>query len=113
MIEIVVNLCQNAVEALAESEGTLKITVKSTVTKGRDCLLLRIKDTGTGMKKKYRSRLGERGHSSGGEGLGLASWLAKTYVEKQGGTIGWNSKAGKGTTVSIVLPADDPTPPSQ
>ena len=46
---------------------------------------------------KARSRL------MGGAGLGLA--IAKWIAESHGGTIGIESGAGRGTTVTVELPA--------
>jgi signal transduction histidine kinase len=45
-----------------------------------------------------------RARSTGGSGLGLA--ICKAAVEKSGGTIRLSSEPGRGTTVSLRLPAD-------
>lgn len=67
-------------------------------------------DTGIGMSEEFQQRMFEpftqenAGARSvyGGTGLGMS--IAKSLVDKMGGTIGVESKQGVGTTYTITLP---------
>jgi signal transduction histidine kinase len=49
-----------------------------------------------------RHSTGDYGYCKRGMGLGLA--IVKKFVEMHGGTIGFESRPGEGTTFRIVLP---------
>ncbi len=71
-------------------------------------IVIKVQDTGIGISsedqkhlftKFYRSR-----NSAAIQGTGLGLVICKKIVEKHGGTIGVESKVGKGTTMTIKLP---------
>jgi signal transduction histidine kinase len=71
---------------------------------------LQITDTGYGIPSSEQQRLFERffrsttasANNVPGTGLGLT--IAKTIIERHGGSIGFESTEGKGTTFTISLP---------
>lgn len=73
-------------------------------------LSIKVSDTGIGMKKEQVNNLFqiETNKSSvgtaGEKGVGLGLLLVKEFVEKNGGSIGVNSKLGFGTTFRFSLP---------
>jgi signal transduction histidine kinase len=67
--------------------------------------VFRCADTGHGIPPEIASRVFEEfvtHGKAGGTGLGLA--LSKRIVEEHGGTIGFESDPGKGTTFTVRLP---------
>jgi signal transduction histidine kinase len=105
---IISNLVNNAVEAF-ESGG--RVTIE--LAKAGDKILLKIGDTGKGIPAAILAKLGQKGEThgkAGGTGLGL--YHARTSVESWGGKLDIHSVVGKGTTVTIELPAIDSTSPS-
>jgi heavy metal sensor kinase len=72
--------------------------------------VLTVRDTGEGIPEEHRAQLFERfyradkarSRATGGSGLGLA--IAKAVVEAHGGTIGFDSTVGKGSTFWVRLP---------
>jgi PAS domain S-box-containing protein len=73
--------------------------------------IIKISDQGIGIPPEDLSRLFEpfnRGSNVGGiQGTGLGLAIAKQAVELHGGTINVESNLGKGTTFTIMLPAED------
>ncbi len=75
-----------------------------------DYVVIRISDTGSGISEENLPFIFERTFTTSkartpektGSGLGLS--IAKTIVEKHGGTISCTSKYGKGTSFCISLP---------
>jgi len=71
-----------------------------------------VSDNGTGIteemqKKIFKTEIGSSSNGTSGEaGTGLGLLLCKEMVEMHGGIISFNSEPGKGTTVTIELPAD-------
>ena len=86
-------------------------TVCSNVIDRNDHYLFQITDDGTGMTEETQKNLFQldiKTHSSPGtqaeSGTGLGLILCKEFIEKNGGTIGADSKQGKGATFWFTLP---------
>jgi two-component system CheB/CheR fusion protein len=94
-----------------------KIWIRSDVTDG-NALRLQVIDTGVGIEPEHLPRLfqhferGEAKHRYEYTGLGLGLAIARSLLQRMGGTI-WAASDGKdkGTTLTIVLPTCDPPPP--
>jgi signal transduction histidine kinase len=104
------NLVGNAVNYTPKGN----IWVSTQVDTTADCLCLRVKDTGFGIKDEDKPHLFERfyrGAQAGqstipGTGLGLA--ITKEIIEGHGGTIELESALGEGTTFTVTLPLGKP-----
>jgi len=94
------NLMLNAIEAMPDG-GTLSIDVKQS----DKTLQLEITDTGHGISEDEAKKIFEPFYTTKEQGLGLGMPYAKKIVDQHGGTISLSSQPGKGTTISIVLPA--------
>jgi PAS domain S-box-containing protein len=102
--QILFNLLDNAVKFSKEEGGTVTITTKKT----DDIAEISVSDTGVGIKEEDIGKLFtkfqqlETGRKIGGTGLGLA--ISKQLVELHRGTITAESKFGKGSTFTFLLP---------
>ena len=102
------NLLDNARKATPEG-GTIVLTGRAK----EDGYLIQVSDTGRGIPAEELSRITEpfymvdksRARAQGGAGLGLA--LCRDIVELHGGTLGFESVPGQGTTASIHLRGGD------
>ena len=74
-----------------------------------DRVEVEVADTGTGMPDQVRQRIFEPFYTTKGvgKGMGLGLHIAKTEVERHGGTISVESQVGVGTRFKVVLPAHD------
>ncbi len=98
---VISNLVNNSVEAMG-SEGTVSVLLSRLDGK----ILIDIKDDGRGIPAEVLATLGRKGGThgkTGGTGLGL--YHARTSVEGWGGSLKMGSEVGKGTVVTIILPA--------
>jgi len=98
--EVMINLLNNSREAMPQG-GTVLIT--SSLSKGR--VKLEIKDSGIGMDDKTMSRLFEPFFTTKEKGTGLGLSVCYGIVQAHNGELKITSKPGRGTTVSIILPA--------
>jgi two-component system cell cycle sensor histidine kinase PleC len=104
--QILINILANAVKFTPEG-GKVTIAAKKT----GDTIELSIRDTGIGIPPRDIEKLGrpfaqvenQFTKSKGGSGLGLA--ISRSLVELHGGSLRIASELGKGTTVTVALPA--------
>ena len=98
------NLARNALEAMPEG-GRFSLSIER---EGPE-LLFRAQDNGPGIPEDIAGRLFESFVTSGkvnGTGLGLA--IVKRIAQEHGGTVGFKTRAGKGTTFELRIPAGAP-----
>jgi signal transduction histidine kinase len=108
MTQILVNLLSNAIKFTAPG-GMVRLNVRP----GPDgAIILRVEDTGIGMSaEQIPIALAPFGQIDAGldrkyDGVGLGLPLTKRLVELHGGRIDIDSEPGKGTAVSVHLPAE-------
>ena len=103
----VLNLLINAVQAM-EGGGQLVVRTRAAGLG----VLLELIDTGPGMDAETLGKVFRAFYTTkqGGSGLGLPT--ARKIVEAHGGTIDVESAPGRGTKVTIWLPAPPRLPPS-
>jgi two-component system NtrC family sensor kinase len=113
LYRVFVNLVANALEATGPGG---RLTLRAGWADAADAPLaarrrggdrgvkVEIEDTGCGIATSDRDRVFHPFYTTreGGTGLGLA--LAHKIVEDHGGSIGFRSAEGRGTTFTIVLP---------
>lgn len=101
--KVLLNLVLNAGEAM-NGKGQLRITAQQF----NGTSMFTVSDTGCGMSNEFlRRSLFRPFQTTKKNGLGIGMFQCKAIVEAHGGKINVTSEAGKGTTVQVVLPAND------
>jgi signal transduction histidine kinase len=103
MARAIHNLARNAIEALAETGGTLTVSAGLDPEDG-ESLVVSVSDTGPGIPPEVEGRLFQSfvtAGKRGGTGLGLA--IVKKIVEEHGGAVSVQSSAS-GATFVLRLP---------
>ena len=95
------NIIENALHAMPGG-GTLTIDAALAPHKR---VQLRVTDTGVGMDTDSMAKIFEPYFSTKAIGTGLGLTIAKRNVEANGGTISVASERGKGTSVTMAVPA--------
>lgn len=105
--QIIVNLMLNACQALHGVEESIFVTTRYNQTTGN--VILAIRDEGMGISEEHLPRLMDpfftTKRNSGGTGLGLS--VSAGIIKEHGGNLAFTSTLGKGTTVTLTLPAID------
>lgn len=105
MQQVILNLFKNAHDAIVETgknEGTIRVSIY----KKDNSLILEISDTGIGMPEDLINRIFEPFFTTKPVGKGTGLGLSITYgiIRQHNGTISVKSKPGEGTTFTIELP---------
>lgn len=114
--QILYNLLSNASKFTPE-EGDISLAAGVTGQEKDSCLKLSVTDTGIGIKEEDYERIFsefeqvDSSFSRKYEGTGLGLALTKKLVELHGGEILVESKEGKGSTFTIIIPLTDPFTP--
>jgi len=116
--QIIMNLCTNAVHAMENERGFLKVTLLRKDLKAEDLeneqnvapgpfVELTVSDTGCGMGRKTMERIFEPYFTTKGVGKGTGMGLAVVHgiVKDYHGLIKIDSELGKGTAFRIYFPA--------
>lgn len=102
--KIVLNLLSNAFKFTFE--GEIEVALRWT----EDRMVLKVRDTGTGIPQGELPHLFERFHRVKGararthEGSGIGLALVQELVRLHGGTIGAESEVDRGTTFTVTIP---------
>jgi signal transduction histidine kinase len=109
--QVLVNLLVNAahaVHAATRPGGRGRIDVATRLVDG--AIEIQVRDTGVGMPPEVQARLFEPFFTTKGVGRGTGQGLstARAIVERHGGTIGFESAPGRGTTFVVRLPMTGP-----
>jgi len=97
--EVLFNLTDNAVDAMPEG-GDIVI---STAQEG-DNIKIEIADTGQGMSEATMRKVFEPFFTTRDKGTGLGLSVCYGIVQAHKGKLTFNSKQGKGTTATVLLP---------
>lgn len=109
IIQVLTNLLSNACK-FSKPNGRVELSVEDL----GGAVRVSVKDEGQGIPEKDQHKIFERfadlgnsdRQSKGGTGLGLS--ICKAIIEGLGGTIGFESEEGVGTTFYFVLPKGKP-----
>jgi C4-dicarboxylate-specific signal transduction histidine kinase len=104
--QVVINLVENAIDALGEKDGDRHLVVEVDETDGRAALCVR--DNGPGVPPDALTRLFEPFFSLKPTGRGLGLAIAHRTITAHGGLIEASSTPGAGMTVHIALPLAPP-----
>ena len=103
LIQVISNLLSNAIKFTKE-EGTITVDTEKR-SNDMDLLLVRVKDTGTGIDDDIMPRLFEKFVTRSEKGIGLGLFISKSIIEAHDGRI-WaeNNADRRGATFTFSLP---------
>ncbi|MBJ6762931.1 GAF domain-containing protein [Myxococcaceae bacterium JPH2] len=118
--QVLINLVQNAVQALGDGEGRITVRTEKPERFGDfrsastgDFVEVRISDTGPGIPADQHQHIFVPFYTTKQKGTGLGLAICQRIVKNHGGTISVQSKVAEGTTFIIrmpALPAEAPAP---
>jgi signal transduction histidine kinase len=100
--QVLVNLIQNAAEALDGRGG--RITVRATGFPDGDGVVIAVGDDGPGIAPEVLDRVFQPFFTTKFTGTGLGLAISKSIIEQHGGRIEIDSAVEQGTTIYLFLP---------
>jgi len=110
----VLNLLENASQALTESEhDSVQATVAISARAEDGYLSIRVADNGPGIPEDIRERIFDPLFSTKSFGVGLGLPLVRQVVEQHGGSLAVDTVLEAGTTVTLKLPLEAAAAPAE
>ncbi len=103
MQQIILNLVNNAVQAL-KSSGTINPLIVIDAIRKTGTTQISIRDNGPGISKENQANLFELLNSTKETGMGLGLWLCKHIITRYGGSIHYEDVPDGGARFLIQLP---------
>jgi PAS domain S-box-containing protein len=103
--QILINLLINAAQAADKEDSCVRINVVPEKTR-RNRLMIEVKDNGCGMDDETTRKIFDPFFTSKapGTGTGLGLYVCHNLIDGIGGLIKVESKPGKGSTFTVILP---------
>jgi signal transduction histidine kinase len=109
LVQVVANLCRNAIEALAAGGPPRRVELRCTAAAGTACI--EVRDSGPGIPAADLTRIFEPFATTKSAGTGLGLPIARRIVEAHGGALAAESTPGAETIFRVVLPLADGAEP--
>lgn len=106
LLNVLINLVYNALEALNQNEKEQKscrIEIE-TYIEGENMLKILVKDNGCGISEDRIEKIFEEGYSSKISGSGLGLFISKSTMQQQYGDLTLKESSKEGTTFEILIP---------
>jgi signal transduction histidine kinase len=106
--DVLLNLVVNAFDAMPNRS---RLTIRASAVRAelngkmKQCVRLAVSDTGRGIEEENIERIFDPFFTTKASGTGLGLPIVRTTVQKHGGEVKVESTPGKGTTLSVFLPA--------
>ncbi|MCP4201478.1 MAG: HAMP domain-containing protein [bacterium] len=110
LVQVLINLLVNAADAIGEGGGEIFISSDVMDPENGRQVEIKVADSGCGIPRDHIDRIFEpffTTKATEGTGLGLA--VVWGIVQEHGGTVSVNSKPERGTTFTLLLPAEPGT----
>lgn len=102
------NVVSNSIQSMPEG-GTIRIVLGRGQSDGVPCASIEVRDNGCGMDEKVLSRAMDPFFTTRPSGTGLGLSIVQRIMEAHGGAVRLASQPGEGTSVTLLLPVEDPT----
>ncbi|MEZ4368766.1 MAG: ATP-binding protein [Kofleriaceae bacterium] len=102
LVQVLINVISNAVNAIGARKGGGEVVVRAHVD--RDRLVIEVRDDGVGMTPEVLARAGKPFFTTRAEGTGLGLAQCKRILGALGGSVELASVEGSGTTVTLGVP---------
>jgi signal transduction histidine kinase len=105
--QALVNLVQNAYEAMGSEGGALRVQASAVQSNGRHGVEIRLKDTGPGVPTEMREQIFNPFMTTKTTGVGLGLSIVSKIVDEHRGTIRLENSDGNGACFVIFFPAEE------
>ena len=104
--QVLVNLVQNALDALSQSERAPRV-IDITAETVDEAVRVKVRDSGPGIAAEACETLFDPFVTTKVDGMGIGLNIARKIIESHGGRIDVESPSGEGATFVFTVPVDD------
>jgi len=108
--QALVNLVQNAYEAMGSRGGTFRVEAARASSGNRSGVEVRLADTGPGVPAELREQIFNPFVTTKETGVGLGLSIVSKIIDEHRGTIRLESRPGEGARFVIFVPAAEAAP---
>lgn len=105
--QVLLNLVQNAVHAVADRDGRIEVTIAAQDSSGLDGIAITVDDNGAGVAKDARQRIFTPFYTTKDHGTGLGLAVSFTTVSLHGGTLTVDDSPLGGARFRVWIPRSD------
>ncbi|HTZ74223.1 MAG TPA: MASE4 domain-containing protein [Xanthobacteraceae bacterium] len=102
--EVIVNLIQNAIDAMDAIENDRRLLTVRTKSKDSDAVSIEIEDTGHGIDPKKATNIFDAFFTTKPNGMGLGLAICRMIIERHGGQLAASTANPHGAVFRILLP---------
>jgi signal transduction histidine kinase len=103
--EVILNLVQNAVEAMAAIKDGRRILRVKTEHHDQDAIIVAVEDSGPGIDSDKLDGIFDAFVTTKSHGMGLGLAICRVIIERHGGELSaWSDKKRKGAIFQFKLP---------
>ena len=103
--EVIVNLVNNAVEAMATTTDRPRLLTLTTQRRGEDAIVVQVLDTGPGIDPERLKEIFDAFVTTKPQGTGLGLAICRMIIDHHGGELTVSSDGRSGALFQFVLPA--------
>ena len=103
LLNVLINLFYNALDALNNKDNTRIINVSTTITDD-NMLKISVKDNGCGIAAENQNKIFDEGYTSKSSGSGLGLYISKEAMKEQYGDLILVNSDQNGTTFDVIVP---------
>jgi C4-dicarboxylate-specific signal transduction histidine kinase len=102
--EVILNLMQNAIDAMKALSGRRRILRIETDRHGNEAIVISVEDTGPGIEPEKIRSIFDPFFSTKAKGMGLGLAISKSIVERHHGELSVSSGIDGGARFQLILP---------
>jgi len=104
--EVVMNLAQNAIDAMAPVKDARRWLTIRTRADGGNAVIVELEDSGPGIDPQCLDSIFDAFFTTKPHGMGLGLAICRTIIERHGGKISATSGSGRGAVFQVSLPIE-------
>lgn len=106
--EVIINLVQNAIEAMNVIKNGRRMLLLRTKPHGNDAIVVEIEDSGTGIDPADLNSIFDAFFTTKAHGVGLGLAICRMIIERHGGRLSASSDGKNGALFEVILPTREP-----
>jgi signal transduction histidine kinase len=108
--EVVINIFQNAIEAMGAIKDSQRMLQLRTKRRGDDAVVIEIEDSGPGIDPADLNSIFDAFFTTKSHGMGLGLAICRLIIERHGGRLTASSDGKNGTLFEVILPTPEHQP---